>query len=90
MLRCPICGKKPRIRRTFKGQTIIACKPLFQKAHISSEISRIKIINLGNDVVCVWNKAVCDYISNMDKTNHIVRVECNEIARGVNEKRLII
>ena len=85
-MRCPVCGKKPKLRHGIAGTTI-ACKPFIGKAHISAKVNHINLLNFGSDVNVVWNTAVSNYITGLNTTNHTINDPGRNLI-NVGDKRL--
>ena len=72
LLRCPICGRKPRVKysilptRVFCG---VRCKPLFRKAHlIATCVQAGEICDRAEQTAfALWNKKVRDKIRHREE-----------------------
>ena len=64
ILKCPICGKEPKVKTEWfsgnSGTVTIQCKPLFRKAHVCVSSSNASVENALADATEKWNSEVID------------------------------
>ena len=67
LLRCPICGRKPRVKYSIlptQCSCEVRCKPLFRKEHLSAGSGQAgEICDKAEQIAfALWNKKVRDKI----------------------------
>lgn len=72
LLRCPICGRKPRVKYSIlptQSSCKVECKPLFCKAHLSVGCGQAGEIcdRAEQNAFALWNKKVRDKIRHREE-----------------------
>ena len=60
--KCPVCGKKPKMK-TFGMQTTIVCGPAIGKAHLKAKADTPNLLTRKADSIVAWNQAVMMYVN---------------------------
>ena len=60
---CPICGKIPKAKRNWRGQTVLECKPRFGQAHLSVLVGKADFCSQNSKAIRTWNSVVETYLN---------------------------
>lgn len=72
LLRCPICGRKPKVKYSILTMQVsceVRCKPLFRKEHLSAGSGQPGEIcdRAEQTAFALWNKKVRDKIRHREE-----------------------
>lgn len=74
--RCPICGKKPRLKIKVYGNlrgAEIVCKPFLGKAHLSTFVADENKVDAVHEAINMWNAMVILRNEAVEKIENYVR-----------------